>query len=331
MRSRLFASVFSTLALPLLLAAPAAAKAPEVVATIHPVQSLVAAVMHGVGEPRRLLPAGASPHSYALKPSEAHMLSQATVVFRVDPGLETFLTQTLDSLAGDATVVTLADAPGTLRLPARAGGAWEHDHEDEHEDHGHGDKHDHGEKHGHGDKHGHGEDGGIDGHLWLDPRNAAAWTTAIAEALSQADPTNAATYASNAEATRSRLAELEKRLAERLAPVAGTPYLVFHDAYQYFENRFGLNAVGAVTVSPDQTPGARRISELRTLVRDSGAACVFAEPQFEPRLVGVVIEGTPARSAVLDPIGATIPAGPDLYPTLLENLANGLTGCLSRR
>lgn len=322
MRGPLFASLFASVSL--VLGGPAvSAREPAVVATIPPVHSLVAAVMEGVGQPQRLLPPGASPHSYALKPSEALMLSRADVIFRVDPSLESFLNQPLESLPQGARVVTLASVPGTERLPTRAGGAWDavdddhghHEHEHEHEE-------DHGGDHEHGP---------IDGHSWLDPRNAAAWTSAIAEALSGADPAHAEAYAANARKARERLGALEQRLADRLAPVRGVPYLVFHDAYQYFEHRFGLNAAGAVTVSPDRAPGARRVAELRELVRTSGAACVFSEPQFEPRLVSVVIEDTPARTAVLDPLGAALPAGPDLYPTLLENLAEDLADCLSGR
>lgn len=323
MRAPLSASLFASAAF--VLAGPAAAKTPDVVASIHPIHSLVAAVMEGVGTPHRLLPPGASPHSYALKPSEALLLSRAEVIFRVDPTLETFLNQPLDSLPQGARIVTLAQAPGTALLPARAGGAWEEAHGDQEDgDHGHDAVHEHEHEHEH-------EHGMYDGHSWLDPRNASAWTTAIAATLSEIDPANAEAYTTNARTTQDRLADLEGRLNDRLAAVRGVPYLVFHDAYQYFEHRFGLNAVGAVTVSPDRLPGARRIGELRDLVRSSGAACVFAEPQFEPRLVSVVTEDTGARSAQLDPLGADLPAGPDLYPTLLENLADTLSGCLSPR
>lgn len=338
MRGPLFASLFASVSL--VLGAPgASAEAPDVVASIHPVHSLVAAVMAGVGEPTRLLPPGASPHSYALKPSEAMKLSRADVIFRVDPTLEVFLNQPLESLPKDARVITLAAVPGTTLLATRVGGAWEEDHDHDHDhaaDHAHEGGHAHEEEHGdhdHEQGRDHEEDhehGPVDAHLWLDPRNGGVWAGAIADALSQVDPDHAEAYAANARRAQDRLAALEESLATQLAPVRGTPYLVFHDAYQYFEHRFGLNAVGAITVSPDRAPGARRVAELRDLVRDSGAACVFSEPQFEPRLVSVVIEDTGARAAVLDPLGAQLEAGPDLYPTLLQNLADSLTGCLSR-
>lgn len=311
MRHRLLSSVFALVALTTL-PGHAAAEPPAVVASIHPVQSLVASVMAGVGSPDRLLPPGASPHSYALKPSEARMLSQADVVFWVGPSLEVFLEHALESLTKDARIVTLAEADGVARLPARTGGTWEHSHAEEHD---HKDGHDHG---------------GIDAHMWLDPRNARVWTAAIAHHLSTADPANAAVYARNAEATQQRIGSLEQRLAARLADVKTVPYLVFHDAYQYFEHRFGLSPAGAVTVSPEQAPGARRVAELRDLVRTVNAACVFAEPQFEPRLVQVVVDGTGAATGVLDPLGTNLPPGPDLYFAMMEGLADSLAACLKR-
>ncbi|KJS35748.1 MAG: hypothetical protein VR70_15165 [Rhodospirillaceae bacterium BRH_c57] len=318
MRHRLLSSVFALVTL-ITLPAHAAAETPAVVASIHPVESLVASVMAGVGSPDRLLPPGASPHSYALKPSEARMLSEADVVFWVGPDLETFLEHALESLTKDARIAALSTADSVVRLPARTGGTWEHGHEDEH---------DHEEEHGHGheDDHAH---GAMDSHMWLDPRNAQAWTAAIAHHLTVVDPANAEAYARNAAATQQRIIALEDRLAARLAGVKTVPYIVFHDAYQYFEHRFGLSPAGAVTVSPEQAPGARRVAELRDLVQTTNAACVFAEPQFEPRLVQVVVEGTNAATGVLDPLGTKLPPGPDLYFTMMENLADSLVACLT--
>lgn len=289
--------------------AQTADRPPTVVASIAPVHALAAAVMQGVATPHLLLPPGASPHAFALKPSQARVLSEAEVVFHVGAGLETFLEQPLRSLAGGARVVELARAPGVHRLPAREGGAWEAD------EHGHGDEH----AHAHAD---------IDPHMWLDPANARAWVSAMAAALAEADPANAATYAANAEAEIRRLAALEEDLAARLRPVADVPFVVFHDAYGYLEARFGLRSVGAVAVDPERQPGIRTVVALRERIRAVGAVCVFAEPQFEPALVRTVVEGTGARMATLDPLGARLEPGPDLYLRLMRDLADSLAGCL---
>ncbi|MFA7430034.1 MAG: zinc ABC transporter substrate-binding protein [Rhodospirillaceae bacterium] len=311
MRHPLRSSVFAVAALAAL-SGRAAAEPPTVVASITPVYSLVAAVMDGVGQPTGLLPPGASPHSYALKPSQARMLSQADLVFWVGPGLEGFLNQALDGLTNTAHVMALHDAAGVVRLKARAGGVWNDADKD-----GHDHDHDH-------------EGESFDAHVWLDPRNARAWTTAIAERLAATDPANADAYRRNAAATLTRLASLEKTLAERLEPVKEISYLVFHDAYQYFEHRFGLTPAGAVSVSPEHVPGARRVAELRALVRDRNAVCVFSEPQFQPRLVQVVVEGTEAKADILDPLGSAHAPGPDHYFLMMQDLAEALVRCLKR-
>ena len=165
-------------------------------------------------------------------------------------------------------------------------------------------------------------------HVWLDPRNAAILSSAIAAALIDADPDNAATYRSNAAKLEADLAALEQSLRERIEPVHDRPFVVFHDAYQYFEARFDVNAVGSITVSPEIQPGAARLKELQDTIARVQASCVFSEPQFEPRLVRTVTEGTDAKSGVLDPLGAEIPAGPDHYSELLESLAGSLVECL---
>ncbi len=333
-------------------AAPAQA-APNVVATILPVQSLAAAVMAGVGEPELLLAPGTSPHAYALKPSEAAMLEEAELVLWIGPALETFLADTLATVAHDAHRLVLMDAPGMTLLAGRAGGAWDahdHDHAHDHGQHDHG-EHDHGDEtaaveahdeHGH-DEHGHDEGadaagahdhtpeehGDVDAHVWLAPANAIAMTRAIADELAHLDPANAPAYAANAAATIAELEALTDELAAELEPVAGTPFIVFHDAYPYFEDAFGLNAVGSVTISPEQQPGTGQVAELRAKIERLEAACVFAEPQFPPRLVETLVAGTPARMGTLDPIGSDLAPGADAYPQLMRDLAGSLVDCLA--
>ena len=200
-----------------------------------------------------------------------------------------------------------------------------HEDEDGHDDDGHEDDgHAHDDDHDHGHAH-----GGHDLHFWLDPVNARALLAEIERTLAEADPENAGRYRENAQAYAGRLDALVAEVEAEIAPVKDKPVVVFHDAYQYFENRFGLNVVGSITVSPEILPGAQRLSEIRAKVVELNAACVFAEPQFEPRLVSVVTEGTDARAGVLDPLGAAIADGPDLYVELIRNLAASLKACLS--
>ena len=287
--------------------------APDVVASTKPLHSLVSAVMGDVATPGLIVKGSASPHNYSLRPSDAAALESADIVFWTGHGMELFLADALDTLSTNARVVELAEAPGIALLPVREGGAFEA--------HSHGDDHDHDHDHGHGHDEG-------DMHFWLDPENAKLMVTEIAAVLGAADPDNAATYQANAEAELVRLDALTEELGETLAAVEGKPFIVFHDAYQYFETRFGLEVAGTVTVSPEAMPGAARIDELRAKVAELGATCVFAEPNFEPAIVRTIVEGTEAKAGVLDPEGAALTEGPDLYPELLRGLANSLVVCL---
>lgn len=307
---------FLALLIAMLVAAGPAHAELRVVASIKPVHSLVAAVMAGVGDPSVIIDGAGSPHAYALKPSQARDIEQADMVFWIGHRLETFLEKPIGTLATGAAIVELAEAEGLTRLEPRRGGAFEADiHEDG----------EHGEADSHADEAGHGE---FDTHLWLDPLNARAMMAGIARALAQADPANAPRYQANAQAAMSRIDALAADIAVLLEPVRGRAFIVFHDAYHYFENRFAFPAAGSITVSPDIMPGAGRIAEIRAKVKESGAVCVFSEPQFEPGLIEVVTEGTGARAATLDPLGASLAPGPDLYFELLRNLAISLRDCL---
>ncbi|MBY3383770.1 zinc ABC transporter substrate-binding protein ZnuA [Rhizobium laguerreae] len=308
-----------------------AADAPVVVTSIKPIHSLVAAIMQGVGEPELIVDGSASPHTYSLKPSNARALQDAKVIFWVGPGLEAFLEKPLQALGSDASIATLDDAPGLVKLPFREGGAFEA-HDDDAPEHDSTSAH-HEAEAAHGAEADHGHDdhdhGAFDTHLWLDPVNAKAMASEITTTLVAADPANALTYQANAKALDDRLTALDKEIAATVAPVKDKPFIVFHDAYQYFEHRYGIRVAGSITVSPETIPGAERVSEIHRKVGELGATCVFAEPQFEPRLIDVVIEGTSAKSGVLDPEAATLKAGPDLYFTLMRGIANSMKDCLS--
>ena len=302
----------------LLLAPWMALAAPNVVASIQPVHSLVAGVMHGMGEPRLLITGGASPHDYGLRPSDARAIAEADVMFWIGPDLESFLVKPLNNAKHKVQIISLLEAPGVTVLPLRTGGVWEshrHHLEGEHAKHGHDHEADHEADH--------------DTHLWLDPVNAIAMTRRMVAVLGEVDPDHKTDYERNGAALIERLNQLNQQLALKLAPVKDQPYVVFHDAYQYLEQRYGLNAVGSVVLDPEQRPGAKRVVEIQGRIRDRGVRCVFSEPQFQPALVKTVIAGSNARSGTLDPLGAEIPPGPDAYFQLLEGLADALRACLS--
>lgn len=292
---------FFAIALLLVLSTGADA-APAVLATIKPIHSLVAAVMAGVGEPELLIQGAQSEHSYALKPSDAEKIGRAAIVFEIGPDLETYLARPLATLA-HGRVVALEYEQGVTKLPARKGGLWDDDQADE---------------------------SPTDPHLWLAPGNAMAMTAAIVRALSKTDPDHAARYAANGRKEFEVLSGLDNGLRASLAPLKRRPYLVFHDAYQYFERAYELTSAGAVTVAPDRPVGPRRVSELRDAIRTRGIVCVFREPQFAPALVQTLVEGSRARIGVLDPLGAELNPGPLLYPALLKNLAASLRDCLGK-
>nr|WP_314084455.1 zinc ABC transporter substrate-binding protein ZnuA [uncultured Shinella sp.] len=317
----------------------ARAEAPDVVVSIKPIHSLVAAVMQGVGEPKLIVDGAASPHTYSLKPSNAAALQDADLVFWVGHGLEAFLEKPLESLGGKATIVELDDAPGLEKLQFREGGPFEahthegeegHDHAHEEEGHDHAKAADAGHDHEEEAGHQHEEHGEFDMHLWLSPDNARAIATEAARALSEKDPANAEIYNKNLAALTDKLAALNTEITETVAPVKEKPFIVFHDAYQYFEHHYGVHAAGSITVSPETLPGAERLTQIRDKVKTLGATCVFAEPQFEPKLVNVVIEGTSAKSGVLDPEAATLEPGPELYFTLMRSIATSLRDCLGQ-
>jgi zinc transport system substrate-binding protein len=301
------------------------AEAPKVATDIAPVHSLVARVMQGVGKPALIVPPGASPHSHAMRPSEAAALEAADLVIWMGESLTPWLEGAIDALAGDAHVIELLGEGPSRVLPFREGVTFApHDHDEEAQEAYEQEGHD-----GHGHDHDHAHDG-ADPHAWLDPMNARIWLGVIASELAEHDPDTAALYAANATAAQAELDALTVEIAAQVAPVRGKPFLVFHDAYQYFEAAFDLSATGAIALSDAADPGPARIAQLRDLAQEQNIACVFSEPQFDPKIVRTVF-GDVAGHGVLDPLGADVPPGPDLYLALMRNMAVALTGCLAAR
>jgi len=323
-------------------AATCALAEPKVVTDIAPVHSIVARVMQGAGEPTLLIEPAASPHEQHMTPSAARALASADLVVWVGPELAPWIGERIDALAGDAASMALLKVPGVTLHDIREDARFEaHDHGDHahdehahdehgHDDHGH-DDHAHDDHahddHGH-DDHGHDHGHGADPHAWLDPVNAKLWTRAIADALAEADPANAALYDENAAAAEVELDALIAETEARLAPLRDRPFVVFHDAYQYFEVRFAIPAAGAISVSDARAPSAGRMAEIREVVADRGVVCLFAEPQFDPRILDAVGEGSAARTGVLDPLGADHAPGPGQYSATIRGLAESLEECL---
>lgn len=310
--TRLLMLIFASF---LAFSAPVAAKetGPSVVASIKPIHSLVSAVMKGVGTPHLIVKGFTSPHVYSLRPSDARALQDAQLIFWVGPNFENFMRAPIEALKGEFTSVPLSDVPGVKKRRLAERGTT---HGHEHDEHAH-------------DAHGH-SDSPYDLHVWLDPNNAMAMVAAMQKALSTADPANAALYKTNGDQVIAQLEELTASVQADLAAVRDRPFVVFHDAYSYFEHRFDLHAAAAISVNPDTPPGAKRLKAIRRKIKELGVVCVFAEPQFSPKLVSLLTDGTGAKAGELDPLGARQPANADQYAALIRQLAGAIKTCLSR-
>jgi zinc transport system substrate-binding protein len=290
---------------------------PKVAVTIKPVHSLVAQVMGETGKPALIVDGATSPHTYGLRPSDAKVLNAANIVFRMSEALEPFTAKIAKSLPASVRVVSLDQGAGIKRLARRSGGTFEmHAAAGAKDAHGHG----------HGSSLTSASD--ADGHVWLDPRNAVTMIDEISGVLSSTDPARAQIYKINADKAKDAIHALDAEIERDLKPLADRPYVVFHDAYQYFEVRFGLSPVGSITTNPEVPPSGKRLADIRRKLGALSASCVFSEPGFSTRVVQAVTEGTSAKSGVLDPEGTTLPAGPDLYGALMRKLAAGFKSCL---
>ncbi|WP_340148536.1 zinc ABC transporter substrate-binding protein [uncultured Sneathiella sp.] len=310
--------IFISLMFALLIAGTAStATARDVVVTIKPLHSLVQGVMGDTGEATLLIEGAQSLHGFSLKPSQVKYLQKARIVFYVNETMESFLKTALDSLPEGVHKVPLAHLPDIELLERREGGAWdEHDH-----DHGHSHTHEHEGEHGL-------EEDNL--HIWLDPDIAKSIVRAVAEELAGLYPENRGIYMANADALTARLIELDTELAEKLAPVQGQPYVVLHDAYPYFERRYNLMAVGSLTLDPETPASAKKLRDIREKLKETSARCIFREPQFDDRLVRTAAEGMDIKFGTLDPLGADIDPGAELYFSLLTGLADNVADCLGK-
>ncbi|MCU1762918.1 zinc ABC transporter substrate-binding protein [Pseudomonas sp. 14P_8.1_Bac3] len=302
--SRLF-SFFVAFVASFLFIGPAHAEV-SVLTSIKPLQLIAAAVQDGVAIPEVLLPPGASPHNYALRPSDVRKVQSVDLVYWIGPDMEGFLPRVLNGRTLPS--VAVQDLPG-LKLRRFAEDSQSHAEEADEHDHDH-------------------RPGSLDAHLWLSPANARVIAAKMAADLSAADPANAARYQSNLKAFDDRLDALDLRLKARLAGIAGKPYFVFHEAFDYFEDAYGLKHTGVFSVAAEVQPGAQHVAAMRTRLQEVGKTCVFSEPPLRPRLAETLVAGLPVKLAELDALGGYTPATAQGYEQVLEKLGNDLAGCL---
>ena len=325
-----------------------AADTKGVITTIQPINSLVSAVIGDTGKTISLIPADISPHEYKLKPSDAKKMQEANIIFFVSNHLESSVTKVFKNLPKNIKIINLLEETGIEHLAIRDNEAWErHDHHghDDHDDHDkHGKKHDdhddhdkHAKKHDdhddhdkHGKKHDDHDDheSKDDVHIWLSPDNAIKIVEKVNKELILLFPDNASKYSENSNKMIDKIKKLKNELAKDLAPIKGKPYVVFHDAYQYFEKTFDLNAVGSVALEGDIASSPKQISFIKDKIKKLNASCVFQEPQFDSKLVKIVVEGTNAQIGTLDPLGVNISGKENFYIQLLKNMAKSLKECL---
>ncbi|MBF0436469.1 MAG: zinc ABC transporter substrate-binding protein [Magnetococcales bacterium] len=288
-----------------------AGQAPRVLVSIKPIHALVAAVMKGVGDPKVMLQGSASPHTYALRPSEASSLRHADVVFWVGEDLESFLVKPMLQLAGKASLIALSQAPGVQLLPNRQLGSVTEP--SEHHEDAAADAHHHGTQ---------------DMHVWLSPANAVAMVEEIRRVLSELDPKHMDKYLENAQKITKKIQSFDDSAKKRLATVGNRPFVVFHDAYHYFEKHFSLNNAGSISFSPERPVSVKRLHEIQETIKTTHAVCLFAEPQFQSALVETIVRDTGIKKGVLDPLGVDTPKGEEGWFVLMNRLVDALVGCL---
>ena len=282
----------------------------QVVTSIKPLHSLASMIMQGVGEPKLIVDGNTSPHNFSLKPSHAKILQTADIVFWIGEDIETFLEKSLSSLSKKAKVIELMQISQIKKLKFREKNIFEVSHDD----HGHKKHDDHG--------HAHGE---FDPHIWLDPMNAKIILKEMTKELILLDKKNALKYKANLRNAHIKIDKLVMDINFKINKSA--KYIVFHDAYQYFENRFGLKTLGALTVNTDILPGAEQLKNIRNLIKKEKAKCIFSEPQFNPKIIKAIAKDTNIKTGVFDPLGADLKNNEDLYLKLIINLSNSLKNC----
>ena len=281
----------------------------NVVTTIKPLHSLISNVMKGVGEPSLIIEGTSNPHNFVLKPSHAKLLQDADIIFWIGEDLEAFMEKPLSSLAKDAKKISFMELGSIKKLKFRENNIFDHDDHDGHKEDDH-------------DRHNHGE---FDAHLWLDPVNAKEMVIEISHELSELDPANKNKYKANADKTIEVLDNLIKEVNQSLSK--DISYVVFHDAYQYFEKRFEVTSAGALTLNPDVLPGAKQIVDIQSLIKEKNIKCIFSEPQYNPKIIETLASDTNISTGTMDPLGANLDRGVTMYSKLIMNIADSIKNC----
>ena len=305
----------------------------KVVTTIKPLHSLISRIMETRGEPQLIIEGTNNPHTFVFKPSHAKMIEEADIVFWIGEDLEAFMEKPLNSLAKDAKKIAFMDSESIEKLKFREENIFDdHDDHDDHDGHkdddhddhddhdGHDDEHD--DHAGHHDGHNHGE---FDAHIWLDPENAKEMVRIIRDELIKIDPEGQRQYSVNTAGATLELDNLINNVEKELSK--DISYIVFHDAYQYFETRFGVKSAGALTLNPDVLPGAKQIADIQDLISDKGIKCIFSEPQYNPKIIETLGNDMNISTGVMDPLGAFIDPGPTMYVELINGIANSIKDC----
>jgi zinc transport system substrate-binding protein len=294
---RFLPALYTLLLLLLPLQAQSAPATLRVAATVKPIHSLVAAIMQGTGEPSLIMNTGASPHHYTLRPSERRTLAGASLIFWVGPELETFMPRILHSLDATSTSIALIEADGLIRLPVRTA-------------------HHHTTTAAHNDP-----------HIWLSARNAHILVDVIADALIKADPANAAIYNANRKRLHQRITQTDSQIRQQLAGKTSA-FLSYHDAYQYFEQAYGLNNAGFVSSGDELSPSAKYVQQLRDKIRQQQLHCLFYEAPNRPALVDTLTHGLEVDVHELDAIGLRQQAGENAWFEIMHALAQAYESCL---
>lgn len=281
----------------------------NVVTTIKPLHSLISNVMKGVGEPSLIIEGTSNPHNFVLKPSHAKLLQDADIIFWIGEDLEAFMEKPLSSLAKDAKKISFMELGSIKKLKFRENNIFDHDDHDGHKEDDH-------------DRHNHGE---FDAHLWLDPVNAKEMVIEISHELSKLDPANKNKYKANADKTIEVLDSLIKEVNQSLPK--DISYVVFHDAYQYFEKRFEVTSAGALTLNPDVLPGAKQIVDIQSLIKEKNIKCIFSEPQYNPKIIETLASDTNISTGTMDPLGVNLDRGVTMYSKLIMNIADSIKNC----
>ena len=284
----------------------------NVVTTIKPLHSLISNVMKGVGEPSLIIEGTSNPHNFVLKPSHAKLLQDADIIFWIGEDLEAFMEKPLSSLAKDAKKISFMELGSIKKLKFRENNIFDHDDHDGHKEDDHDDH----------DGHNHGE---FDAHLWLDPVNAKEMVIEISHELSKLDPANKNKYKANADKTIEVLDSLIKEVNQSLSK--DISYVVFHDAYQYFEKRFEVTSAGALTLNPDVLPGAKQIVDIQSLIKEKNIKCIFSEPQYNPKIIETLASDTNISTGTMDPLGVNLDRGVTMYSKLIMNIADSIKNC----